>query len=147
MWEKGNLLPRHPERKYPMSLYSNAPPPPLTVAQIDQWITNTSRKRLDVHVLATEPWDSPERAAAFIQMSELLLDAIEEVRVISASLREGSQQVRHQSADLRAHALQLIEQGTRSMERLSQWAPPPEEMPQAESQRLDRCRDGKRQAE
>src|SRR5215831_19855413 len=95
---KGDIIARHPERRYLVSLYSKDPPTPLTVEQIDQWITVTSRKRFDVHVLATEPWNSPERNAALTQMSELLQDAIEEVRIISAALREQSEVLLHRAS-------------------------------------------------
>ena len=87
-----------------MSLYAHDSLKPLTVEQIDQWITVTRRKRFDVHVLATEPWDSPERSAAWTQMSELLQDAIEEVRIISAALREQSEVLLQRAAALREHA-------------------------------------------
>ena len=120
-----------------MSRHSHAPQKSLTAAQVEQWITATSSMRLHLHVVATEPWHSVERHAAFIQMSELVLDAIEEVWVISASLREGSQRVRGASADLRAHATQLLEQCTKSVEHMAQCVPVPQERQEAERRMLD----------
>ena len=117
-----------------MFLGSDDRPKPLTPEQIEQWIAVISRKRLDLHILATEPWNSPERNAAFIQMTELLQDAIEEVRVISVTLREGSQAIHERSAELLAHSTHLLEQRTKSIEH-------------AEHQILDIFRDETRQGE
>jgi hypothetical protein len=80
---------------------------PIVPEQTEQWITYTSRKRLDLHALALEPWDSPERNAAFTQMSELLQDAIEEVRIISAALREQSDILLNRAAALQERANQI----------------------------------------
>jgi len=107
----------------------------MTVEQLEQWIIVTSRKRCDVHVLATEPWQSPARQAAFTQMSELLQDAIEEVRLISASLREGSQCIRDRSTELCEHSARLLERSTRLTEQISQCVPSHQEIHDAERQR------------
>ena len=61
----------------------------------------------------------------FWEMADLLQEAMEEVRTISATLREGSQHVRGQSADLRAHSTKLIEHSTRIRERMHFVITPP----------------------
>ena len=78
-----------------------------------------------MHLLATEPWQSPERQAACIQMSELLQDAIEEVRMISASLQENSQGLRDHATGLRERATARVARGTHALERMAPWASPP----------------------
>jgi len=76
-------------------------------------------------------------------MSELLQDAIEEVRMISASLQENSQGLRDHATGLRERATARVARGTHALERMAPWAsPPPAEVEQAESQRLDIFKDG-----
>jgi hypothetical protein len=68
-------------------------------------------------------------------MSVLFLAAFEEVRVVSAQLREDSQTTRSRSIALREHDAQRLEQSMAAMERLAQFLPPPpEEIRQAESE-------------
>jgi hypothetical protein len=78
-------------------------------------------------------------------MSVLVLEAFEEVRVMSAQLREESQAARSRSIALRDHYATLRNQGVAAMERLEQFIPPPpEEIRQAESQMLEMFRAGNR---
>jgi signal transduction histidine kinase len=84
-----------------ISTSSHGPQKPITREQVEDWIHTTRRKRLELHLLATEPWNSTRRHDAFMHMSELLKEAIEEVRVISASLREGSEEWRAKASRLR----------------------------------------------
>ena len=130
-----------------MSRPSKGPQKPITAEQLAQWLSTASRKRLDLHLLAAEPSNSRQRYEAFMDMSDLLQEAFEEVRVISASLREGSQVVRGESADLRAYATQLLDQCAKSMEQMSQLASSAEEVLKAESQILEIFKHGKRQGE
>jgi len=76
----------------------------ITPEQVEDWIATARRKRLELHLLATEPWNSTRRHDAFMHMSELLKEAIEEVRVISASLREGSEELRAKASRLREYS-------------------------------------------
>jgi len=70
-------------------------------------------------------------------MSALLLDAFEEVRVVSESTREWSQATRGNATDLRTHAAQLMERGVTLMARMAQFPPPsPEAIQEAESRML-----------
>jgi len=92
-----------------MSTLSNGPEKPIAVEQVEDWIYAASRKRLELHLLATEPLYNSLRARAFIEMSTLLNDAIEEVRVISASLREESKELRAHAAKLREYSERLQE--------------------------------------
>jgi len=118
-----------------MSRRSHDPQQPLTAAQVEQWITATSSMRLHLHILATAPWHSVERHAAFTQMSELLQDAIEEVRLISASLREGSQCLRDRSTELCEHSARLLKRSTRVTEHIDLFVLSQQEIHDAERQR------------
>jgi hypothetical protein len=120
-----------------MSTHSDGPQKPVTAQELDAWLLTAKKKRLVLHVQATGPWNSLSRQEAFMEMSCLLEEAFEEVRVVSESLREGSRVVRGESADLRTHSAQLMERGATLMERMSQFAPPsPEAVQRAESQML-----------
>jgi hypothetical protein len=80
----------------------------LTLAQIDAWIYNATVKHLQLRLQATEPLP-PARVEAFLEMAELCEDAIEETRVISAQLRETSQTLRGQSAEIAGAFLKMAE--------------------------------------
>src|SRR5215475_6647845 len=113
------------ERRLPMSRRSHDVPSPLTAAQLQPWITSTSRKRFELHLLATEPWQSPERQAACLQMSELLQNAIKEVRMLSTSLQENSQKLRDHATGLRERSTARVARGTHALERMASWTSPP----------------------
>ena len=70
-------------------------------------------RRAQLHFHAASPLESAERQEAFTAMSDLLLEAFEEVRVVSESTREWSQAVRGHATDLRTYAAQLMERGVR----------------------------------
>jgi len=55
----------------------------ITVKQVEAWLHAAQRKRLALHVQAMAPWNSLPRQQAFMEMSDLLQEALEEVRVIS----------------------------------------------------------------
>ena len=120
-----------------MSSPSNSPQKPITAEAVQDWLHAARIKRLNLHLQATAPRNSHQRHEAFMEMSKLLEESFEEVRVISASLREGSQKVRGESADLRAHSTQLMDQSRKSVERTAQFAPRPAEVRAAESRMLD----------
>ncbi len=75
------------------------PSPPITAEALDQWAEAAERRRLRLHMLATDP-SLAEREKAFAAMGEALKAAIEEVRVAGQSLREYSEQLRQQSRRL-----------------------------------------------
>ena len=124
-----------------MSVCSNGPKQGFTPQDIDAWLLAAKEKRAAPHLQAAAPWNSNERHEAFTQMSDLLQQAFEEVRVISASLREGSQCVRDHSTELREHSTQLMARCTQSMERTAQFIPSPQEIHAAECRMLDMFRD------
>src|SRR6266436_9892861 len=95
-----------------MSTPSHGSPPPLTVSQVEDWIATATTKHGELHLLATEPLYSTLRDHAVLQMSKLLQEAIENVRVMSAALREESQAVPAHVATLREHSDQLINTST-----------------------------------
>jgi hypothetical protein len=131
-----------------MSTHSDGSPKSLTAQELDAWLLAAKQKRLALHVQATGPWDSLSQQEAFAEMSCLLEEAFEEVRVVSESLREGSRAVRGASADLRTHSTQLMERGTTLIERMSQFvAPSPEKLQQAESAMLEMFKGNRKSSE
>jgi hypothetical protein len=108
---------------------AHAPPPqPMTAEAVHAWLHAAQRKHQDLQGLAAQPSHSHQCYEAFIDLAALLQEGLEEVRVISASLREGDQMVRGDSAVLRAYATQLLDQCTESIERLAQLLPEPHEV-------------------
>jgi len=91
-----------------MSTPSHGSPPPLTVSQVEDWIATATTKHGELHLLATEPLYSTLRDHAVVQMSQLLQEAIEKVRVVSTTLREESQTLHSKAAALRERSAQLI---------------------------------------
>jgi len=105
---------------------------------IDAWMRVAQEQRAKLHLQAAGPWHGHERYEAFAEMSALVLDAFEEMRLVSESLREGSQAVRRESVDLRARSHRLIGRGKTLTEQMAQFASPsPEDMQKAESQILE----------
>ena len=118
-----------------MSTPVNGPSATCTIPEIQEWLTTTKRKGIALHLLAAEPRYSPQRAWAFLEMSTLLHEAIEEVRVLSASRQEHSQALHSRATRLRERSTALLDRGTRSRERMAPFAsPPPEQVQQAERQ-------------
>jgi len=108
-----------------------------TVQEVDAWLLTAHERRAQLHCRAASPCESDERQAALTAMSDLLLEAFEEVRVVSESTREWSQAARGNATDLRTHAAQLMERGVTLMARMAQFPPPsPEAIQEAESRML-----------
>ena len=129
-----------------MSTSPNGPQHYVTPEDVDAWLlaAQERRARLDQQA-ALAPWHSDERQEVFVEMSALLQEAFEEVRVVSESTREWSQGVRGEAIELRTHAAQLMERGVMLMARMAQFAPPsPETLREAESQFLVIFRDGRK---
>ena len=121
-----------------MSTPVNGPSTPCTMPEIQEWLTTTKRKGIALHLLAAEPLYSPQRAWAFLEMSTLLHEAIEEVRVMSASLQEHSTALHARVTGLRERSTALLDRGTRARERLAPCAsPPPEEVQTAKRQQAE----------
>jgi hypothetical protein len=121
-----------------MSTPANGLQQSFTPQEVDAWLLAAQERRAALHLKAAAPWNSNERHEAFTAMSDLLLQAFEEVRVISTAWQETSQRVREQSHDLQAHATRLMERGATLMERMAQFAsPPPQDVQQAESRTLE----------
>jgi len=113
-----------------------------TVQEVDAWLLAAHERRAQLHLHAASPLESDERQEAFTAMSALLLEAFEEVRVISEATREESQGVRGEAAALRAHNARLREQGAALWHRMAQFLPPaPEEIRQAERRMLEMFRE------
>jgi hypothetical protein len=84
---------------------------------------------------------------ALLELAALLQEGLEEVRVISASLREEGQMVRGEAADLQAYATQLLEQCTESIACMAQCFQETQERHEAERRMLAMGRDGTRHEE
>jgi hypothetical protein len=108
-----------------MSILPNGPQRSCTPQDVDAWLLAAQERRACLHLHATLPLESDQRQEAFTAMSALLLEAFEEVRVVSESTREWSQAARGNATDLRTQAAQLMERGVTLMARLAQFAPPP----------------------
>jgi len=89
---------------------------PFTLSEIKAWIDTTKKKRDDLHVLAADPLYNSRREWAFLEMSTLLAEAIEEVRIISVSLQEDSMALRTRATELRHHSNALLERGLRTLD-------------------------------
>ena len=119
-----------------------------TVQEVDAWLLAAQERRAQLHRYAASPWGSPAGHEAFTEMSALLLEAFEEVRVISESTREGSQEARGTAVDLQTQAAQLMERGVMLMARLAQFTPPPPAaIHEAERQMLEMFKGGQGQSQ
>ena len=108
-----------------MSPSRNGPQQPVTSQELDAWLLAASKQRAALHIQAAASWYSDERQEAFAAMSALLLQAFEQVRVVSEVLREERHAVRGKTIALHEHYAQLLEHSTTAMERLAQLIPPP----------------------
>ena len=111
-----------------MSPSFNGPPKPVTFQELDAWLLAAHEQRAALHLKAAAPSSSDERQEAFTDMSALLQQALETVRVVSDALREARPAVRGRTIALHEHYAQLLEHSTAAMERLAQFLPymPPE---------------------
>src|SRR5262249_35749912 len=112
-----------PVHDTPVSTPPNDLQQPFTLSEIQAWIDTAKKKRDDLHVLAADPLYNSRREGAFLEMSTLLAEAIEQVRVISASLQEDSTALRSHATALRQHSTALIERGKRASDQLGQSIP------------------------
>src|SRR5262245_66565294 len=98
---------------------SNGPQKLSTAEQVEEWIQAINRKCLELSLHALEPLYNTRRELAVMGRSHLLQDAIEEVCVVSASLREQSQAIRDHSSAVRAYSRHLEKQSKRHQEKPS----------------------------
>jgi hypothetical protein len=129
-----------------MSTLTHGLQPSFTLPEIQAWIDTMKQKRSDVSLLAAEPLYNSRREWAILEMSTLLAEAIEEVRVISAALQEDSITLRSHATALRQHSDVLLERGRSTSERLPQCVPSPQEIHEAERRVLDMFREDARHA-
>jgi hypothetical protein len=121
-----------------MSTPPNSHKQSLLTQEIDAWVLAAQELCAKLHIQAAGPWNSNERYEAFAHMSELLLDAFEEMRIISVTLREDSQAIRGQADGLCEHSQKLLDRHGRAAEPSSRLtSPSPGEVWQAESRLLD----------
>ena len=86
-----------------MSTPPDDPKHAINPEAIQLWADTATNKRLELLVRAAEPLYLT-RADAFTEMAELLKDVIEELRVISAALRQESQEICGHVTDLKAQS-------------------------------------------
>ena len=98
---------------------STGPQKPVTARQVEEWLQAVNRKCLELSLHAMEPLYNTRRELAVMEMSHLLQEAIEEVRVVSASLREQSQAIRDHSSEVRAYSQQLEKRSKLQQEKQS----------------------------
>jgi hypothetical protein len=128
-----------------MSPFPPEPQKSCTPQEVDAWLRAAEERRAQLHIHAASPLKSDEWQAAFTAMSVLLLEAFEEVRVVSESTRERSQAARADATDLRTHSARLMAQCAKTMARTAQSAPPsPEALREAESRLLALFKDTER---
>src|SRR5262245_4629349 len=70
-----------PVHNTPVSTPPNDLQQPFTLSEIQAWIDTAKQKRDDLHLLAADSLDKSQREWALLEMSTLLADAIEEVRI------------------------------------------------------------------
>jgi signal transduction histidine kinase len=120
-----------------MSTPPNNPKESFTRQAIDAWVLAAQEQCAKLHLQTSGLWQSSERQEAFAHMSELLLEALEEMRMISAALREDSQALRSHAAGLRERSQHLYDRLGRAAVPAPPCPPPtPEEVQQAESRLL-----------
>jgi len=130
-----------------MSSYPSDPQKPLTSQELDTWLLAAQEQRAKLHLQAASPHNNLARQQVFMEMSGLLEEAFEEVRVMSAQLREDCQKTRAKAIDLQQRSARLLEKGMTARDRMAQFAPPaPEALREAESCLLDIFRNGKPRA-
>jgi len=98
---------------------STGPQKPIIAEQVEEWLQAINRKRLELTLHAMEPLYNTRRELAVMEMSHLLQEVIEEVRMVSASLREQSQAIRDHSSEVRAYSRHLEKQSKRHQEKPS----------------------------
>ena len=115
---------------------------------IDAWVRAAQEQRAKLHRQAAGPWNSDERHEAFAAMSELLLEAFEEMRVVCATLREDSQSLCSHADGLCGRSQRLLDRHGRAAEPSPRCTPPSaEEVQKAESRLLEMFKDGYRQGD
>jgi len=128
-----------------MSILPNGSQRFCTPQDVDVWLLAAQEQRARLHFHAVLPLESDQRQEAFTAMSDLLLEAFEEIRVVSESVREESQSVRSTSVALRADSARLQDRGRLLVEGMAKFIPPPPEtLREAESQFLATFRGGRK---
>src|SRR5262245_30551270 len=126
-----------------MSPPSPGPQQSLTTQEVDAWLLAAQERLAHLHLQVARPGQTFLQQEALINLFVLLEEAFEEVRVVSASAREESQEIRRKSAELRRHSHQFMARGKTLAGRMEPWAAPsPEAVQQAESRMLDIFKQG-----
>ena len=124
-----------------MSTLPNGSQRSVTTEEVDAWLLAAYAQLARLHLQAdVGSWCSDQRQEVFVLMSDLLMEAFEEIRVVSESMREWSHTTRSISIDLidlRTDCSRLKAQCAREIARMAQYAPPPPDaLREAESQML-----------
>jgi hypothetical protein len=122
----------------------NDPPPPVTSHALDAWLRAAHEQRAALHSQAAAPWSSDARQAAFAGMAVLLQEALEQVRLASAALRDARPAEGGKGIALRDHSAHLLAYSTAALECLGRLLPYiPAAERQAESQLLNLFKDAR----
>jgi hypothetical protein len=91
---------------------------------VHTWLRATTKQYVELHALAAELLHSDLRDEVFLEVSALLQETVEKVRVLSASPQAGSPAAGEPCTALLAQSTHLMEQCTTLMEHMSQVVPP-----------------------
>src|SRR5215831_15211372 len=120
----------------------------FTHQDIDAWVLAAGERRAKLHLQAAGPRNSNERHEAFAHMSELLLEAFEEMRVISGMLQEDSEALRSHADGLCERSQKLLDRHGRSAEPSERFlSPSSEEVKKVESRMLEIFKSGHSQGD
>ena len=107
-----------------MATYPNGSPPSLTPQDIDAWLQAAAERRAALHLKAVSPWPSHYLNDVLTEISDLLQEALEKVRVMNAQSRVDSQAVRAREQALCERSAHLLARNAATMERFTPQTPP-----------------------
>ena len=105
--------------RFGMPTPSHGPQKSLTLQEVYAWLYALQCKRLELRMQAIEQTDYLVRPVAFEGMSDLLDQALEEIRVVTEALRERSEAAHRESARLQALVTEQRAQRSKAKERFS----------------------------
>jgi len=102
-----------------MSTPAHGPQKSLSLQEVYAWVYAMQCRRLALRMHVLEQTDFLARAQAFEGMSDLLDQALEEIRVVTEALRERSEAAHRESARLQALVTEQRAQRSKAKERFS----------------------------
>jgi len=129
-----------------MDTPDHVPSESCTIEPIAAWIARTEQKRLDLSLRYTDPLYSTLRDQTFRQISDLVQESIEKVRMISDPLQDIRETLRARSTRLWERSTPLLERSVRARAHCVQQGPSAEEIRAAGQPMLEMFKDSLRQA-